>query len=153
MKSWTFLQGQQAVRPGGLNGTSQLVSLPGGQQAILRCATPAQLGPQSMMQLGGQPMIQLGGQAMMQLGHAPVQQQYMQVQVPMSTASGATVYQTVQIPVQMQPQQQQVGIFFGVKERGQKNHDIFFMMDMNEKYLGYQDYKRNDFRQFRCLFI
>lgn len=113
---------------------SQLVTLPGGQQALVRCATPQQsmvqlpqqtmmqLAPQSMMQLGGQPMmqlggqsmIQLGGQSMMQLGGQPVMglsapvQQYMQMQVPMSTASGATVYQTVQIPVQMQPQQQQV---------------------------------------------
>jgi len=135
------LQGLQSVRAGSVYG-SQLVSLPGGQQALVRCATPQQsmvqlpqqtmmqlapqsmmqlsgqpmmqLGGQSMIQLGGQSMIQLGGQSMMQLGGQPVMglsapvQQYMQMQVPMSTASGATVYQTVQIPVQMQPQQQQV---------------------------------------------
>jgi hypothetical protein len=95
-----------------------MVQLP--QQTMMQLAPQSmmQLGGQPMMQLGGQSMIQLGGQSMMQLGGQPVMglsapvQQYMQMQVPMSTASGATVYQTVQIPVQMQPQQQQVRPLF-----------------------------------------
>jgi hypothetical protein len=116
------------VRQGGLYG-GQLVSLPGGQQAIVRCALPGQstmvqlAPPQSMFQLAGaaQPMVQLGQQSMMQLGPQSIvqlgapMQQYMQMQVPVSTAGGSTIFQTVQIPVQMQPQQQQarlLSVFF-----------------------------------------
>ena len=65
-----------AANMGGL-GQQQLVTLPNGQQAIIRA----------------QPQV-------MQM--APQVQQYMSVQVPVSAANGQTAYQTVQVPVQQQ---------------------------------------------------
>jgi len=74
-----------AANMGGL-GQQQLVTLPNGQQALIRA----------------QPQV-------MQM--APQVQQYMSVQVPVSAANGQTAYQTVQVPVQQampQPQIQMV---------------------------------------------
>ena len=77
----------------------QLVTLPNGQQALLRAPTPAPAvqTPQ---------VVQLAAPA-----PAPVQQ-YMAVQIPVSGANGQTTMQTVQVPVQMaapaQPQIQMV---------------------------------------------
>jgi len=59
----------------------QLVTLPGGQQAIVRCAMPQ--------------MVQV----------MPPAPQMMMVQIPVSTANG-TVMQSVQVPVQQMPQPQ-----------------------------------------------
>jgi len=87
------LQGQQVLTSmGGLGGGftgqlggqalgGQLVTLPGGQQAIVRA----------------QPQV-------LQLAPQPVQQQFMQMQVPVTGPNGQATLQTVQVPVQMAPQ-------------------------------------------------
>merc|ERR1712130_593455 len=59
----------------------QLVTLPTGQQAIVRA----------------QPQV-------LQLAPQPVQQQFMQMQVPVTGPNGQATLQTVQVPVQMAPQ-------------------------------------------------
>eukprot|EP00092_Neocalanus_flemingeri_P027078 GFUD01029364.1.p1 GENE.GFUD01029364.1~~GFUD01029364.1.p1 ORF type:complete len:830 (+),score=148.53 GFUD01029364.1:46-2535(+) len=71
-----------AANLGGL-GQQQLVTLPNGQQALIRA----------------QPQV-------MQMA-APVQQ-YMSVQIPVSAANGQTALQTVQVPVQQMAPQPQV---------------------------------------------
>jgi len=85
------LQGGQQMLTTNLGGFSgqlagqalggQLVTLPTGQQAIVRA----------------QPQV-------LQLAPQPVQQQFMQMQVPVTGPNGQATLQTVQVPVQMAPQ-------------------------------------------------
>ena len=91
-------------QPGSAPSGQQIVTLPNGQQALVRYTGgggPAQAPPSHVVQLA-----------------APPTQQLMTVQVPMSTPNGAFL-QNIQVPVQqMQPQLQVVSFKAKLKRPG-----------------------------------